>query len=108
MLGLAITALAVVVILISWIYKRFMEVRFFLTKTVFQSARPTACDSRAERASRLTLRFHPRLIANAPSSGPSACTGFFVCVSFKILCMNHVYQYLICPSINFMMIANIL
>ena len=81
---------------------------FFLTKTVFQSARPTACDSRAERASRLTLRFHPRLIANAPSSGPSACTGFFVCVSFKILCMNHVYQYLICPSINFMMIANIL
>ena len=35
MLGLAITALAVVVILISWIYKRFMEVRFFCHKNGF-------------------------------------------------------------------------
>ena len=35
MLGLAITALAVVVILISWIYKRFMEVRFFSHKNGF-------------------------------------------------------------------------
>ena len=39
MLGLAITALAVVVILISWIYKRFMEVRIFFLKNGFSKGK---------------------------------------------------------------------
>ena len=88
-LGLAITALAFVVILISWIYKTFIEVRFYFLKIGFSEAQSRRCAilARCARAVSpgLTLRFHPCLTANE----------LFFKVSFNMLCVNHVYQYLI-------------
>ena len=67
-LGLAITALAFVVILISWIYKTFIEVRFYFLKIGFSKAQSRRCAilARCARAVSpgLTLRFHPCLTAN--------------------------------------------
>ena len=93
-LGLAITALAFVVILISWIYKRFFEVSFFSSKLVFPKSKADGVrflhDARKP--------FHALLIANELLT--YAKYRLFFSVSFYVLCVNHVYQYLICLSIK--------
>ena len=96
-LGLAITALAFVVILISWIYKTFIEVRFYFLKIGFSEAQSRRCAilARCARAVSpgLTLRFHPCLTANELLTYVKY--RLFFKVSFNMLCVNHVYQYLI-------------
>ena len=93
-LSLAITALAFVVILISWIYKRFFEVSFFSSKSVFPKSKADGVrflhDAREP--------FHALLIANELLT--YAKYRLFFSVSFNLLCVNHVYQYLICLSIK--------
>ena len=67
----------------------------------FRSAKPTVCDSCSMRASRLpgavspglTLRFHPYLTANELLTYVKY--RLFFKVNFNMLCVNHVYQYLI-------------
>ena len=85
MLGLAITALAVVVILISWIYKRLMEVRFFSQKRFFK-ARRRAIPARSARA---VLHSVFNLVFLHSQADLAHVQAFFG-VSFNILSMNHV------------------